>query len=147
EVYSIAMAWQEFAERERAQAPVQFFGTDVNELYLEKARTALYPKSLVLDVSSERLRRFFFFESDNGYRVVKAIREKCVFARQNLTSDPPFSRIDLISCRNLLIYLQPEIQQRILSMFHFALKPRGFLFLSRAETTSSAADLFSPADR
>src|SRR5262249_38784020 len=113
EVYSIAIAWQEFAERLRNHIPMQIFGTDVNEKCLDKARVGVYAKSVMQDVSKERLRRFFV-ETERGYRVNKSVREVCVFARQNLASDPPFSHMDLISCRNLLIYLQPEVQRRIL---------------------------------
>ena len=98
------------------------------------------------DVSREQLRRFFF-EADNGYRLNKSVREHCVFARQNLTSDPPFSRMDLISCRNLLIYLLPDVQNRILALFHFALRPGGVLFLGRAEATTGVNALFTPMDR
>jgi len=146
EVYSIAIAWLEFTKRSRANVPMQIFGTDVNEAYLEKARAAVYAKSLVLDVSKERLRRFFV-EVETGYRVNKPVREMCVFARQNVTSDPPFSRMQLISCRNLLIYLQPEVQKRILSVLHFSLKPHAFLFMGRADSVSNVSDLYTPIDR
>ena len=146
EVYSIAIAWLEYTEGLGTDIPMQIFGTDVNETYLEKARAAVYPKSLILDVSKERLRRFFV-EVEAGYRVNKPVREMCVFALQNLTSDPPFSRMDLISCRNLLIYLELEVQKRILSILHFSLKPHAFLFMGRAETTSSLSELYAPVDR
>ena len=90
--------------------------------------------SIAADVSPERLRRFFT-KTDGGYRVVKALRDMCVFARHDLTRDPPFSRLDLIVCRNVLIYLDAPLQKRLISVFHYALRPRGFLMLGPAETT------------
>ena len=98
------------------------------------------------DVSPERLRRFFV-EEEGGYRVIKPLREMVVFARQNLISDPPFSRMDLISCRNLLIYLEPSVQKKAMPTFHYALKPEGFLFLGASESIGSFTDLFEPADK
>ena len=146
EVYSMAMAYQEFCEK-RSRAPeLQMFATDLNEALLEKARQGLYPDSLAEDVSPERLRRFFV-EEEGGYRISKALRERCVFARQNLLSDPPFSRLDLISCRNLLIYIEAGSQQKILPTFHYALKPNGFLFLGASESIGALAELFEPVDK
>jgi two-component system CheB/CheR fusion protein len=146
EAYSIAMAYQEFCEN-RARAPqLQIFATDLNNALLDKARHGLYPRSLVDGVSPARLRRFFV-EEEGGYRVNKGLREQCIFARQNLLSDPPFSRLDLISCRNLLIYIETGSQQRILLAFHYALKPNGFLFLGASESIVASADLFEPLDK
>jgi two-component system CheB/CheR fusion protein len=113
---------------------------------LDKARHCLYAKSLAEDVSPERLRRFFV-EEEGGYRIVKSLREMVVFARQNLISDPPFSRMDLISCRNLLIYLEPGLQKKALPTFHYSLKPGGFLFLGASESIGSFTDLFEPVDK
>ena len=146
EAYSLAMAYLEFCENSSRAPKLQIFATDLNEALLEKARHGLYPKSLVQDVSPERLRRFFV-EEEGGYRVSKGLRERCVFARQNLLSDPPFSRLDLISCRNLLIYIEAGSQQKILPAFHYALKPDGFLFLGASESIGSSTDLFEPVDK
>ena len=122
EAYSIAMAFVEVRGEAARMRKLQMFATDLNEALLEKARHGLYAKSLAQDVSPERLRRFFV-EEEGGYRVIKSLREMVVFARQNLISDPPFSRMDLISCRNLLIYLEPSLQKKALPTFHYALKP------------------------
>ena len=145
EAYSIAIAFAEFAELARIQVPVQVFGTDLNGAAVEKARAGLYPKAIVHDVSADRLRRFFF-EADGTYRISKAIRETTVFARHNLLTEPPFSRIDLLACRNLLIYLEPSLQQKAMGMMHYALKPNGVLWLGTSETIGSYRDLFEVED-
>ena len=112
---------------------VQIFGTDVNEKNIEKARQGIYPKSIEADVSEDRLNRFF--TSFNGsYQIAKFIRDKCVFAKQDLTADPPFSNLDLISCRNMLIYFDSQLQERIVPILHYALKPNGFLVLGESES-------------
>src|SRR5216683_1564460 len=144
--YSIAMAFVEAAEKAPRMRKLQVFATDLNDALLDKARHGLYAKSLTQDVSPERLRRFFV-EEEGGYRISKPLREMVVFARQNLISDPPFSRMDLISCRNLLIYLEPSLQQKALPTFHYALKPDGFLFLGASESIGSFTELFEPVDK
>ena len=146
EVYSLAMAFTEFAEASGTQIPLQFFATDLNGRNIEKARAGVYPKEIARDVSQERLERFFV-EVDGRYRIVKSIRDACVFSKHNVLTDPPFSRIDLIGCRNLLIYLEPVLQQRILPLFHYALKPTGFLWLGGSETIGTHRDLFEEKDR
>ena len=146
EAYSIAMAFLETVEKFPRAGQLQVFATDLNEALLEKARQGLYTKNLAQDVSPERLRRFFTQEV-GGYRVVKSLRDMIVFARQNLISDPPFSRLDLISCRNLLIYLEPSVQKKALPTFHYSLKPEGFLFLGASESIGNFTDLFQPVDR
>ncbi|MGH9319902.1 MAG: PAS domain S-box protein [Vicinamibacteria bacterium] len=146
EAYSIAMAFVEAAERAPRMRMLQVFATDLNEALLDKARHGLYAKSLAQDVSPERLRRFFV-EEEGGYRVGKALREMVVFARQNVISDPPFSRMDLISCRNLLIYLEPGLQKKVFPIFHYALKPGGFLFLGASESIGRFTELFEPMDK
>jgi two-component system CheB/CheR fusion protein len=146
EPYSIAMLFLEFAARAGSQIPLQVFGTDLNEALLEKARAGLYSKSQVQGLSPERLRRFFIQE-DGGYRICKPIREVCVFAKHDLLADPPFSRMDLLSCRNVLIYLDPLLQKRLLPIFHYSLKPGGFLLLGSSETVLGFADLFSTEDK
>jgi chemotaxis methyl-accepting protein methylase len=142
EAYSLAMAYIEAAEKVPRARKLQIFATDLKEDNLEKARIGLYPKTLGQDVSSERLERFFVEEED-GYRVGKQLRESIVFARQNLMSDPPFSRMDLISCRNLMIYLEPSLQKKVIPMFHYALKKGGFLFLGASESVGGFGELFA----
>ena len=146
EAYSIAMAFVEAAENTPRMPKLQVFATDLNDALLEKARQGLYAKGLAEDLSPERLRRFFV-EEEGGYRVVKSLRERVVFARQDLISDPPFSRTDLISCRNLLIYLEPSVQKKALRTFHYALKPEGLLFLGASESIGGFTDLFEPMDK
>src|SRR6266446_6017053 len=147
ETYSQAIVLLEFLENKRAHIPIQLFGTDLGQGSIEKARAGIYPQSIAADVSPDRLRRFFV-KVEGGYRISKTIRDICVFARQNLLQDPPFSRIDVISCRNVLIYLGPVLQKRIMPIFHYALKPRGFLMLGGAEGIMGAAsDLFELMDR
>jgi two-component system CheB/CheR fusion protein len=147
ETYSQAIALLEFMGNRRADIPIQLFGTDLGQGSIEKARAGIYPQSIAADVSPERLRRFFV-KVEGGYRINKTIRDICVFARQNLLQDPPFSRIDVISCRNVLIYLGPVLQKRIMPIFHYALKPRGFLMLGGAEgILGTASDLFELMDR
>ncbi len=146
EVYSIAMAFVEAAEKAPHMRLLQMFATDLNEALLDKARHALYPRSLAQEVTPERLRRFFV-EEEGGYRVIKALRDMVVFARQNLIGDPPFSRMDLISCRNLLIYLEPVLQKKVLPIFHYALKPEGFLLLGASESIVGFTELFEPVDK
>jgi len=146
EAYSIAMSFVEFSEQAGHARKLQLFATDVNEALLDKGRAGLYAKSLVHDLSPERLRRFFV-EDNGGYRVAKFLREMVLFARQNLLSDPPFSQMDLVTCRNLLIYLEQDLQRKMLPTLHYALKPGGFLFLGESESLGSLADLFEPVDK
>jgi PAS domain S-box-containing protein len=146
EAYSIAMSYAEYAEKLPRAPKLQIFATDLNEAQLQKARRGLYAKSLLEDLSPERLRNFFV-EEDGGFRVNKSLREQVVFARQNAISDPPFSRMDLISCRNLLIYLEANVQKEIIPAFHYALRPGGYLFLGASESIGPFADLFQPVDK
>ena len=145
EVYSIAIALLEFLGERSNEVPLQIFGTDISDVALEKARSATYAPGLVEGISSERLRRFFT-KTDSTYVVAKRIREMCVFAKQNLIKDPPFSKIDLISCRNVMIYLGHVLQKRVIPLFHYALRPNGFLLLGTSETTGNS-ELFSPVDK
>ena len=133
EAYSLAILLLEQIEAQAAQRKVQIFATDINEQALEKARAGLYPETIAADVSPERLLRFFIKEGAN-YRVSKKIRECIVFAAHNVVSDPAFSRLDLVSCRNLLIYLDHEAQKRVMPVFHYALREGGFLLLGGAES-------------
>jgi two-component system CheB/CheR fusion protein len=126
EAYSIAMSFVEAADKAPRMRKLQVFATDLNDALLNKARHGLYAKNIAQDLSPERLRRFFV-EEEGGYRVGKALREMIVFARQNVMSDPPFSRLDIISCRNLLIYFEPGLQKKVFPVFHYALNPGGYL--------------------
>jgi two-component system CheB/CheR fusion protein len=142
EVYSIAIALLEYLGDRSDETSIQIFATDLSESALEKARSGIYPAPITQNVSPERLRRFFT-KVEAGYQIHKRVRELCVFARHNLTKDPPFSRLDLISCRNVLIYLGPILQERIIPTFHYALKPNGILLLGSSETVSAHPDLFA----
>jgi two-component system CheB/CheR fusion protein len=147
EAYSYAMTLLEFLEQKPNPPAIQIFATDISEsVSIEKARRGFYGEGIEHEVSPERLRRFFTKE-DGGYRISKTIRDLCVFARQDVTSDPPFSRMDLVSCRNLLIYLTPPLQRQVISAFHYALNPSGYLVLGNSETVVSNSDLFNLAER
>jgi two-component system CheB/CheR fusion protein len=145
EAYSLAMAYTEYAEASGRRVPMQIFATDLNGACIEKARAGIYPKGIAQDLSPERLRRFFV-EIDGAYRVTKSIRDMCIFARQNVLADPPFSRMDLIACRNMLIYLEPVLQQKLLPILHYSLQPSGVLWLGSSETIGSYRDLFDIDD-
>lgn len=146
EAYSIAMCLLEYLDNQLIQPQIQIYATDISDRSIEIARAGFYKYSSVPDVSLERLQRFFM-PVDGGYRICKSIREMCVFARQNLSSDPPFSKLDLISCRNVLIYLGAALQKKILPTFHYGLKPTGFLMLGSSETTGDSLDLFTAVDK
>jgi two-component system, chemotaxis family, CheB/CheR fusion protein len=147
EVYTLAMLLAERVENSGKKVGIQIFATDSDTAALAVARSGSYSKEEIGEnVSPERLKRFFE-RKDSRYQVLKNIREQVVFAPQNLTADPPFSRLDLISCRNLLIYLDPEVQKKIIALFHFALREGGFLFLGTAETVGDREDLFEPISK
>jgi Methylase of chemotaxis methyl-accepting proteins len=144
EVYSIAILLEEFLEEKNiVDREIQIFGTDINEKNIEKARHGEYQKRIEDNVSKDRLKRFFI--SNNGnYQVIKSIRDMCVFAKHDLTRDPPFSNMNLIVCRNLLIYFDSKLQERIIPLFHYGLKPDGYLVLGESESVGKSADLFDP---
>ena len=146
EVYSVAITLFEAMQLMDVQPPVQIFATDISETAIERARAACYIENAMADVSPERRKRFFS-KNEKGWQVSRNVRDVCVFAHQNLTSDPPFSNLDLISCRNLLIYLEPVLQRRVLPLFHYALRPGGYLMLGNAESISGFGELFTPVDR
>jgi len=146
EAYSIAIVLTEFLEEHGAACGIQIFATDLSDSVIERARSGVYLENAVSGVSAERLRRFFVGR-DRVYQINQSIRGACVFAKQDLTKDPPFSKIDLISCCNLLIYLGPLLQKRAISLFHYALKPGGFLVLGSSESIGSYADAFQTVDR
>ena len=145
EAYSLAMTFTEYLENTGQRVALQVFATDLNSAGIEKARAGVYPKGIEQDVSPERLRRFFV-EVDGSYRIAKPIRDMCVFARQNVLTDPPFSRIDLVACRNMLIYLEPGLQKKLIPLLHFALRMDGFLWLGGSETIGQYRDLFELID-
>lgn len=147
EVYSIAIALTEFLEEKGTRWEIQLFGTDVSERAVEKARAGEYESGITSEVSAERLRRFFAKTEGGGYQISKAIRDLCVFARQDVTRDPPFSRLDLLSCRNMLIYLGASLQKRVIPFFHYALKRTGFLMLGSSESVERYTSLFTPVDK
>ena len=146
EVYSLAICLHEFLQDQHASAPIQLFGTDISDVALQRARQGVYGGAISDDISENRLHRFFT-KIDGGYQINKLIREYCVFARHDVTQDPPFSRLDLLSCRNVLIYLDLQAQRRVLPTFHYALNPTGLLMLGSAETTGAASDLFTVLDK
>ncbi|MEP7381925.1 MAG: chemotaxis protein CheB [Gemmatimonadota bacterium] len=144
EAYSFAIALLEFLGDERKATPIQIFASDLSEASIARARAARYPASIASQVSAERLSKYFTQE-DGVYRIAKRVRDLCVFSRQNVVRDPPFSHLDIISCRNLLIYLEAPLQRRVFSVFHFALEPHGVLILGSAESAGVASTLFEPS--
>jgi two-component system CheB/CheR fusion protein len=146
EAYSIAIALLEHLGDDANATPVQIFATDVSEAAIERARAGIYQENISADVSSERLRRFFS-RIDGSYRVNKQIRDMCIFARQDLTRDPPFFKLDLIVCRNVMIYLGAVLQRRLVTVFHYALKPGGYLMLGSAESIGTHLDLFEAVEK
>ncbi|MCG7865150.1 MAG: chemotaxis protein CheR [gamma proteobacterium symbiont of Stewartia floridana] len=146
EAYSIAMTLLEYLGDRAGNYPIQIFGSDIDESAVEIARSGIYPETIEDEVSQVRLQRYFHKVS-GGYQVNKQLRDMCVFAVHNVSKDPPFSRIDLISCRNLLIYLSATLQKKVLQVFHYALQPGGFLLLGTSETIGSQADLFALRDK
>lgn len=145
EAFSVAMLFQEAMDRLNKHLNVQIFATDINKETIEKARAAQFPEGISADITAERLGRFFIKEG-GGYRVKKAIRDLVVFAVQNLISDPPFSKLDLVSCRNILIYMDSVLQKKLIPLFHYTLTQNGYLFLGSSETIGEFSGLFSPVD-
>jgi two-component system CheB/CheR fusion protein len=146
EAYSIAMILIEQLEIAQKHCPIQVFASDIDDNALSMARGGLYPENIAANVSAARLQRFFSREG-HQYRVSKSLRETVTFATHNLIGDPPFSNLDLITCRNLLIYLTPAVQSKVLALFHFALQPKACLFLGHSETASQQESLFQPIAR
>ncbi|MGJ0515855.1 MAG: chemotaxis protein CheB [Methylomicrobium sp.] len=146
EAYSIAMLLRELMDRQKKEFKIQIYATDLDEDAIAIGRTGIYPSNIAQDVTPERLFRFFIKE-ETGFRVKKEIREMIVFAVQNVIKDPPFAKLDLLSCRNLLIYLKPELQEKLIPAFHYALKPDGVLFLSPSESIGNYSELFKVIDR
>jgi len=148
EAYSIAILLQEYMQKHKQIFKVQIFATDIDKQAISNARSGSYPASIVADVSPERLASFFTLSEDsNTYHVQKFIRDMLIFSEQDVILDPPFSRLGLISCRNLLIYMGTELQKKVLSLFHYSLKQDGFLFLGSAESIGELTDAFQTIDR
>lgn len=147
EAYSLAIAFREAVERIKppSRITLQIFATDIDADAINRARQGTYPANIAADVSPERLARFFV-EENGGYRVGKEIREMVVFAPQDVIMDPPFTKLEILTCRNLLIYLSPELQKKLLSLFHYCLNPGGILFLGSAETIGNFTDLYTPLE-
>jgi len=146
EAYSLAMLLQEHLDRVKQNFKVQIFGTDIDSRAIVAARSGVYPLSIASDISSERLGRFFVLDA-NSYRIHKSIRDMLIFSEQDVVRDPPFSKMDMISCRNLLIYLGAELQKKVLAIFHYALNPLGYLLLGMSETVGEPSDWFATMDR
>jgi two-component system CheB/CheR fusion protein len=146
ETYSLAIALLEYLGDKSPAIPAQLFGTDVSESSIIKARAGYYPENIQADISPERLRRFFL-KVEGGYRVSKNVRDMCIFAQHNVLSDPPFSQMDAICCRNLLIYLEPVLQKKVIALFHYALRATGFLVLGTSEGVGTLGNLFALDDR
>ena len=148
EAYSLAILMQERMEALKQNYKLQVFATDIDRRAIATARAGLYPASIAADISEERLARFFSAEADGSvYRIHKGIRDMLVFSEQDVVKDPPFSKLDLISCRNLMIYMSSDLQKRLIPMFHYALNPNAFLFLGTSETVGEFGALFSVMNR
>jgi two-component system CheB/CheR fusion protein len=147
EAYSLAILMQEHLESVQQIYKVQIFATDIDRHATDHARTGVFPPSIVADVSAERLARFFSIDTNGSYRIEKAIRDLIVFAEQDVLKDPPFSKLNLITCRNLLIYLNADLQKRLIGLFHYALLPDGLLLLGNSETTGDRPLMFDVLDR
>ena len=145
EVYSIAIVLREFLNDTGSKIPIQIFATDISEAALKKARLGMYSESIERNVDKTRL-KVFFDKVDGGYKINKSIRDLCLFSRHDFTTDPPFSKLDLVSCRNVLIYLAAVLQKRVMPVFHFALMPGGFLWLGSSESTGHS-NLFSITEK
>lgn len=145
EAYSLAIVFKEAMERLKPakSLSLQIFATDLDKDAIDKARQGVYPANIAADVSEERLARYFV-QDERGYLVRKEIREMVIFATQNLVMDPPFTKLDILTCRNLLIYLDPSLQQKLISLFHYSLNPKGLLMLGTSETVGTATELFTP---
>ena len=146
EAYSIAILVREFLDQEKQNQHAQIFATDIDAEAIEKSRAGIFPESVAADISPERLARYFS-KNNASYRVNKSVRDLVMFAKQDVLKDPPFSKVDLISCRNLLIYLDSTAQKKLIPLFHYALNPRGFLFLGNSESTGEFNDLFTGVDK
>ena len=148
EAYSVAILLQEYMEANKLSYTIQVFATDIDSRAIAVARAGFYPASIAGDITAQRLSRYFTAETDGcAYRIQKVIRDMLIFSEQNVIKDPPFSRLDLISCRNLMIYLGTELQKKLIPLFHYALNPGGILFLGTSEGVGDFTDMFTLLDR
>ena len=144
EAYSLAIALLDFLEENALTGiPIQIFGTDINQKNIDKARQGIYPKNMRQPSSEARLKKYFN-NFNGGYRISKGIRELCVFSKQDVTADPPFSNMNMVSCRNILIYFDSQLQEKVIPILHYALKPNGFLILGESESIGKLTTLFEP---
>ena len=146
EAFSLAMTLIEYLSANNLETPIQIFGTDASDRAIDFARAATYPDTIAAEVGPDRLRRFFV-KVDRGYQISKRVRDTCIFARQNLSGDPPFSHIDLLCCRNVMIYFRQVLQRRVIATFHYALEPGGYLLLGMSESLREFPDSFGVFDR
>jgi two-component system CheB/CheR fusion protein len=146
EAFSFAIAISEYMSEKGIEVPFQLFATDLNPRSIEKARQGLYTTGSLENISPEHLIKYFH-KIDGHYQVAKSLRDSCVFATHNLLTDPPFSKIDILSCQNVMIYFEPKAQKKILKAFHYALKPTGYLILGKSETAGSSSEIFAQADK
>jgi two-component system, chemotaxis family, CheB/CheR fusion protein len=141
EVYSIAISLLEFLDKKASKFSIQIFATDISEPSIDRARAGIYPESIIAEIPPE-IQKKYFNKLNGSYQVSKLLRELCIFARQDISKDPPFSKLDLISCRNLLIYLSPELQKKIIPIFHYALKPNAYLLLELRNRSGATTNYF-----
>jgi two-component system CheB/CheR fusion protein len=146
EAYSLGITLLEYLSQHGLDTPLQIFGTDASDQSIETARIAVYPETLVSEISPERLRRYFV-KVDRGFQVSKRVRDTCIFARQNIASDPPFSHIDILSCRNVMIYFNQSLQRQVMLTFHYALEAGGYMLLGMSEGLRDYGDVFNTIDR
>src|SRR5262249_6413495 len=146
EAYSLAILLKEAADNLKQDLPIQIFASDIDAEAIGKARAGIYPESIVADVSTKRLGQFFTRE-EGTYRIRRNVRDMIIFARHNILKDPPFSKIDLISCRNLLIYMGTELQKKVVPLFHYSLNHDGYLFLGSSESIGGFLELFTAVDK
>src|SRR5690606_26854028 len=146
EAYSVAICLIEFLDKHKLAIPIRIFASDLDTNAIETARLGIYAVSALQGISPARLKRYFI-KSNGRYQITKSVRELCVFSQHNLLKDPPFSRVHLVSCQNVLIYLETNPQKKSLQMFHYALKQDGYLFLGKSETIGTSTDLFEPLDK
>ena len=146
EAYSMAICLYEFLSDKLLSFKIQIFATDISEQAIAKARAGIYSKRQLENVSDTRLQQFFT-KTDGNYQIKKIIRDMCIFATHNFLKDPPFAKMDLITCRNVLIYMEPFLQKKAFSTFHYSLNEKGFLLLGKSETTGSSSELFKAIDK
>jgi two-component system CheB/CheR fusion protein len=146
EAYSVTICLLDFLEKNKLSIPIQVFASDLDDSAIETARMGIYPAIVLQDVPEQYLKKYFK-KKEGHYQIVNGVRQQCIFSQHNLLKDPPFPRIDLISCQNVLIYLENNAQKKVTDTFHYALKPSGFLFLGKSEAIGTPSDMFEPLDK